>query len=229
VRGKGRSTAGAVAEIAGCATLLWAAVLGACQKSDYHVATVGPAGVEVVADGLVVAQTTIGSGRHSHEATYVLVDVRNRLSADLFVELHGELVDGDGQAIGTLYPDSLRIPGRGLRTFALVHHEGVVPAARSAKLRLGSVRLAVHDAAIEITDGHVYQDGDRVVVAGYARNLVDRPAHAIIIAGFYDAAGRLLQRPHTVVPIQPGDKHPAQFVGPAGSASAYLFVGDASY
>ena len=37
-----------------------------------------------------------------------------------------------------------------------------------------------------VTDGHVYKDGDRAVVAGQIENTTDRPCVAIVLAGFLE-------------------------------------------
>jgi hypothetical protein len=180
-------------------------------------------------DRLVLAHGTIGAGRLAGPGTYVLVDAENTLDTDVHVTLVGDLVDANGAPIASLVPDTLRIPPRGVRTFALVHLRDEIRGAASAAIRVGDVRAATERPAIEITDGNVYRDGDRVIVAG---NLVNRTKHeaiVLVMAGFYDGDGRIMRRPFSAMSIPGGATRPARFVGPDGSAKGYLFVGSETF
>ena len=66
-------------------------------------------------------------------------------------------------------------------------------------------------------------------VTGNVVNTFDRDVVVSVIAGFYDAGGRPMQRPFTVLRLQGLTKYATRFVGPSGSAKAYLFVGDTAY
>jgi len=210
--------------------ILALALLAACDsRGGYRPNQLGPSVVEVRRAGAVIDHAPVGAGKHKGPGTYVLVDVNNPLSLEVHVTLEGDLLDREGRVLAELNPDSLRIPPGGLRTFALVHHRGEVREAASADIRVRDVVLAVHPPPIAVTDAHIYQDGDRVVVAAYLNNPSDREATVLVVAGFYDGQDRLMKRPFSVLKIQPESRQPARFVGPDGSASGYLFVGDQAY
>jgi hypothetical protein len=67
------------------------------------------------------------------------------------------------------------------------------------------------------------------VVTGAAINTAERPVKAVVIAGFHDADGAPMKRPFTELTIDGGGRYPVRFVGPDGSESGYLFVGDLAY
>lgn len=207
-------------------------VCAGCAGVDgYDTSAVNPAALVIERDGLQVATATIGAGRHARPGTYALVDVRNPLPEAVEVELSGDLLDGSGADVGALYPESLRIPPGGVRTFALVHHGGEVPSAADAKVWVRRARVTLHTPVITIEDGNVWQDvgQDRVIVSGNVVNGADRDAKAVVVAGFYDAEGRVLQRPWVELQIARGNKEGARFVGPAGSVKGYMFVADVAY
>lgn len=207
------------------------ALSAACADSagSYSVRTLPGGSVEVDASSLMLRTSEIGYRGQSRPASTALVDVRNPLSVPVEVELVGALRDGAGKAVGELHPDSLRIPAGGQRTFALVHHAGAVESAVAADAVVRRARIARFDEPVAVKDGNVYRDGNRVVVAANIENLVDREAYVIVIAGFYDGEGRIVKRPFTVLRLQPMATMPARFVGPAGSESGYIFVGDSRY
>jgi hypothetical protein len=163
-------------------------------------------------------------------ATFVLVDAENHADRELTVVLAGDLIDGSGAVVGHLRKDSLRVPPGGRRTFALVDN-GVAarPAAVSARLRVDGASVPVGPSPIRIVDGHVYADQGRAVASGFVVNDAKYPGKAVVIAGFYDADGTPMTRPFDVYDIGPGARLPAQFVGPPGSKSAYIFVGEVTY
>jgi hypothetical protein len=204
--------------------------LGACgQPARFDPTQLGSGAVVVRRAGIVLASGPVGSGSFAGRGTWALVDVANPLSVDVLATLEGDLLDAGGRPVGRLNRDSLRVPAGAQRTFALVHHAGEVPAATGADVRVHSVQLARHPPTVSMRDAHVYRDGDRVVVAANLTNDLERETIAVVIAGFYDGDGRILQRPHTLLRIPGGVTHPARFVGPDGSRSGYLFLGEQIY
>jgi hypothetical protein len=222
----------AKAPLVGAAVLVCSGATGvlACdQGGHFRASHVGGSFVQVQRDRLVIQHGVIGAEPHKSEGTFALVDAHNPLEVDLHVTLGGELRDAAGHPLGTLNPESLRIPAGGQRTFALVHHRAKLPSARSAEVRVLSAQLATHPPGIELADANVYRDGERVVVAANLINRSEREAIVLVFAGFYDRVGALLQRPFSVVRIPGKTTRPARFVGPNGSAKGYLFVGDQVY
>lgn len=218
-------------QIVACLVLAIAsASVGGCRRRGrFHPSWVGVSAIEVRRAGAVVRDGIIGAGRYKGEGTYVLVDAVNRLSVDVDVALDGELLDEAGAALAVLDRDSLRIPAHAQRTFALVHHTGRVAGAARARIRVSGTRLSRHRLPVHMRDTHVYQDGDRVVVAANVTNEVDRELIVVVIAGFYGADGAIVERPFSVIRIPPSMTKPARFVGPAGSVRGYLFTGDLIY
>jgi len=162
--------------------------------------------------------------------TFVLVDVANRGAAEALVTLAGHWEDAAGTSLGALRRETLRIPPGGRRTFALVD------AALAERPTAAVARIDVIDAAvpptrspIRITDGKVYSDQGRAVVAAYVVNTAPRGGKAVVIAGFYDAGGKPMTRPFTLFEIGAETRLPVRFVGPPGSKTAYIFVGDVVY
>lgn len=172
----------------------------------------------------------VGHDQWASQAAFVLLDAENTHSEDLMVTLGGELLAAGGGRAGVLRPESLRIPAGGVRTFALIDRENRDrPDAVSASVRVMGAYVPTYVPPIQITDGNVFQDGDRVVVAGMVQNAVDRPVRVLIIAGFYDRDGKPLTRPFTQMSLLEDESHPARFVGPPGSVAGYIFVGDFVY
>ncbi len=192
---------------------------------------IDPALIVVHGDKRVLRHDTVGVGRFASSATFVLVDVENRDQAEVVVTMGGELVDGAGTRVSGLRAESLRIPAGGRRVFALIDDENKKRVrAVSAKLRVLEGHRAQHPSPVKITDGNVYQDGDRVVVNAYAVNTSkERAGRVIVLGAFYDRAGLPMTRPFVDLRIPKGDKHPVQFVGPSGSHTASIFVGQMVY
>ena len=218
-----------IANKASCVALATLSSAG-CKKQDEWTRT------EVSYDLIEVARNTqkvitgeVGVGRWNTMASYVLVDARNISDDDLLVTMGGTLDGEDKSVVGTLRRQSLRIPAGGVRTFALVDKNDQPRAASSATVAVVGAMKALHKPSVIVTDGNVYRDGDRVVVAGYVVNIADREVHVVVIAGFYDESGAPMRRPSTKYTLTGNGKRSAQFVGPDGSRSAYLFIGDAAY
>jgi hypothetical protein len=209
------------------AALLVATACAACDEPARFLPshTIGDM-LDVRDDSAVIRTGRVGSGQFEGTGTYALVDVGNPLSVDVEATLEGDLLDGDGNRAGALNRESLRIPAGAQRTFALVHHTAPVPSAIGADVRVSTARLAAHAPTIGMSDANVYEDGNRVVVAANLTNKLERETIVVVIAGFYDGDGHIMQRPHSVIRI-PGElTKPARFVGPDGSRSGYLFVGE---
>ena len=89
--------------------------------------------------------------------------------------------------------------------------------------------MPVGPAPMHVTDGHVYTDQGRAIASAYVVNDSGHAGKAIVIAGFYDADGKPMTRPWTIYELGAGARQTAQFVGPAGSKSAYIFIGETAY
>lgn len=186
--------------------------------------------IDVVADKMLVRSGEVGHDQWKSDATYVLVEARNESDRDAEVTLGGALTAADGSALSALRKESIRIPAGGSRLFALVDGEQLArPEARSARIDVLGALPVEYAPPYQVTDGHVYSDQGRAVVAGNVINTADRPGSAVIVAAFFDADGKPMQRPSTVFKLDAHGKRGTQFVGPAGSKSAYLFIGEVNY
>jgi hypothetical protein len=177
---------------------------------------------------LVVKTGTVGAGEWQRESSYVLVSARNSTDRDLLVTLRGQLIDGAARR--PLMPESLRLPAGGERLFALVDQGQVArPGAAGAEIEVAGALAVDYPPPVAISDGNVYQDQGRAVVAAHVANSGKGEATAAIIAAFYDAAGKPMERPFTTVKLTGGGKRGVQLVGPPGSASAQMYVGEVQY
>lgn len=185
-----------------------------------------------VAPGRAVLKTgSVGAGRFEVDATYVLVDAKNSASDDLMVTLEGDLLSESGDVVGSLRPQSLRVPGNGgVRMFALMDKGNrAVPGASRARIRVRGAMVLAYPASVIVTDGVVNLDEGRAVVRGFVENTARRNVAAIVIASFYDEAGQPMSRPSTKFDLDGQGKRGVQFVGPTGSRSASLYVGQTVY
>jgi hypothetical protein len=204
-----------------------AAGAAACREPPRQMKRIEPELISVSEIQTVRTDTIADAGR---AATFVLVDVDNRAEDEALVTLGGEWLDAGGAVVGPLRKETLRIPPRGRRTFALL--DGVLaarPTAVKARLQVVDAAVPLTRAPMRIIEGNVYQDQGRAVVAGYLVNDAERGGRAIVIAGFHDADGKPMTRPFTLFEIGGTTKLPARFVGPPGSTTAYIFVGDVVY
>lgn len=175
---------------------------------------------------VTVRTDDVGMDTHERKSTFVLVDTDNLGDLPATVTLGGVLVDADGQEVGTLRAESLWIPARGRRTFALVDDKDQVrPTATTARIDVRGAVRPRHEPPVKIEQGHVWKDGDRVVATAMVVSTANRPCHAVVLAGFHDRDGKPLTRPFSVFPIGAQVERPARFVGPPGSTTGYIFVG----
>ena len=162
--------------------------------------------------------------------TFVLVDVDNRGDVEALVTLTGHWEDASGVTLGPLRRETLRIPPAGRRTFALVDAAlAERPAAAIARIDVIDAAVPANPPTVRILEGKVYTDQGRAVVAGYVSNSSGRAGKAVVIAGFHDADGKPMTRPFTLFEIGGHTRLPVRFVGPPGSRTAYIFVGDVVY
>jgi hypothetical protein len=215
-----RALAPSVASLAICAALA-----ASCGKDESARPPVDLARIQV--SGAVVKSGPVGEPRWRSQATYALVEARNQTDADVMVTLGGEL-EGAGQS-WPLRRESLRVPAGGSRLFALVDEGQAERQAIGARVAVtGAVHVA-YPPPFAVTDGNVVLDEDRAVAAGYVVNTAERDGSAVVIGAFFDESGAPLQRTSTVFALSPGGKRGVRLVGPVGSRSAYLFVGEVNY
>lgn len=205
-----------------CALLL---VLVACEGSptarqlDLDRVTIG---------GAHLRTDAIGDGKFTEQATFVLIDANNANDDGAYITLGGELT-ANGDAVGELKTQSLWVPAHGSRTFALVDDQRAArPTADGARVL---VRGASADTApIAHVDGvHDMDDYGKRVVQGELVNDADRPGTVMVIASFHDARGKPMTRPFEMIAVAPHAHQAVQFVGPPGSVTADLYVGDIAY
>jgi hypothetical protein len=82
---------------------------------------------------------------------------------------------------------------------------------------------------VRVDDLHRYDDYGKQVIAGTVVNTADRPGKVIVIASFHGADGRPMTRPFTLLALAPNATQNVQFVGPQGSTTSDLYVGDTVY
>ena len=206
--------------------------LPACERTDKSSSPSESAStlVTLAMDRMIIRHDTVGSGQHATQATFVLVDALNNHSRELEVTVGGTLVDSAGTSLGGLRKESLRIPPRASRVFALVHNDDRRRGdATSARLNVTGATPPAHPHPIALTDGNVYRDGDRVVAAAYVTNTSHRPARVLVLAAFLDDKDTPMTRPFSEIVLKPEEKHPVQFVGPDGSRKASIYVGPVVY
>jgi len=212
----------------------WAAAIlllaVACGKSDWSGSEVSHDLIDVEADRLAIKTGPVGHDKWKSEATYVLVEAKNTAERDLLVTLSADLVDADNKVVGKTRRESLRIPAGGSRLFALIDDKQTVrPAATGARVDVRGAENVSYPSSVVVTEGNVYFDQDRAVVAGYVTNNTGGEVRAIVLAAFFDDKGRPMQRPSTLFPLAGKGKRGAQLVGPPGSRAAYLFIGEVQY
>ena len=212
-----------------CAAAILFALI-ACRGSDWSAPEVSYDLIHVDADRLAIKTGPVGLDKRKSNATYVLVEAKNTDTRDLAVTLTAELLDKDKKVVGKTRRESIRIPAGGSRLFALVDDKQVErPTATGARVDVRGAEVVDYPAPFVITDGHVYSDQDRAVVAGYLVNNADREGKAMALAAFFDEKGRPMKRTSTLFAIAAKGKRGMQMVGPDGSRGAYLFIGEVQY
>ena len=216
------------------AALLVAAICAMCaagcwgsKSKEYEV---DKSVVSIGNDRASVFHGEVGYAEFKTQATYVLADVENNHDKDLMIGIGGELLDAEGNVVAVLNKEAMRVPAGGVRMFAPVakksnHH----PTATSARLHVTSTIVPSYDRMVVIEQGRAYIDNNRAVLDGWVTNTGEGKVRVIVIAAFWDAEGNPMKRPHTIMEIHEGDKSPASFVGPTGSAKGMIFAGDMQY
>ncbi|MBA3462940.1 MAG: hypothetical protein H0T46_23495 [Deltaproteobacteria bacterium] len=172
----------------------------------------------------------VGDGQFASQTTFVLVDAENVAKEGAHVTLGGDLTSSTGEVLGHLKPQSLWIPGGEKRTFALVENERLArPESTSARIVVKGALLSDEPPRARITDLHVFDDYGKVVVQANLVNDADRIGQIMVIAAFHDPGGRPMTRPFQMIAIDKGQTRPVQFVGPPGSKTGTIFVGDVIY
>lgn len=177
-----------------------------------------------------VRTDTVGEEPFAARSTFVLVDAENRGGEAAMVTLGGTFRDGTGEVIGTLAAESLWIPAGGKRLFALVDKARVPrPEAKGAQILVYGAKVAARPLIMHLEETSSFDDFGKQIARGTLVNDADRPGRAMVFAAFYDAQGRPMARPYSQVPIAAKSRLPITLVGPPGSRSALLFVGDIAY
>ncbi|HTE53920.1 MAG TPA: hypothetical protein VK698_23860 [Kofleriaceae bacterium] len=205
-----------------------AAAVAGCREPARP--AVDPRAIEIAGDAVAIRTGSVGEGKWRGQATYALVEARNRGDQDLMVTLGGELRAEAGAAAWPLARESLRIPAGGSRLFALVDAARAArPQASAAHVELAGAMPVRYAPPFAVKDGNVVLDQDRAVAAGNIVNTAARDGSAVVIGAFFDQAGAPLERTSTVFPISSGGARGVRLVGPPGSRSAYLFIGEVEY
>lgn len=183
-----------------------------------------------VSDLVTIRTSQLGVDGKGPLATSALVSANNASAQPLIVVLEGDLVDAEGHKVATLRPDELRIPAHGSRLFALVD-DGLAarPTATAARIVVRRAFIDQEPEPMAISDAHVYLDDERVVLAANLRNLEAKPAHAVVIGAFFDGNGAPMTRPFQVLTIGRETTFPIRMVGPKGSATGMLYLGEILY
>lgn len=177
-----------------------------------------------------VRTDTVGEGPFAARSTFVLVDAENRGSEAAMVTLGGTFRDGTGEVLGTLAAESLWIPAGGKRLFALVDKARVPrPEAKGAQILVYGAKIADKPLIMHVEDTSSFDDFGKQIARGTLVNDAARPGRAMVMAAFYDRDGRPMARPYSQIPIAANGRLPITLVGPPGSKSAALFVGDIVY
>jgi len=218
------------ATVAMALLVLLSGVLGGCEKDTWKPKEADRKQIVVHGELMTLHTGTVGSGEYESHATYVLVDATNPGKADLAVTLGGSFLDGNGEVVGKIHRQSLRIPAGGTRTFALVDGEQSAHTdASGAEIEVSSAVQLDYPEQIVITDLNEHEDNGRIVVAGYVQNTVERIGKALVFATFYNKEGKPMERPSTLFRLERKARRGVQFVGPPGSVRATLSVGDIVY
>lgn len=208
--------------------LIAAALLGACSKS-HPARQLDLDAIRVTSDARLRTDT-VGDGKFSERATFVLVDAENAATEGAYVTLGGDLTASGGEVLGHLKPQSLWIPAGERRTFALVDTERQPrPASASARIVVRGALVPDEPPKARITELHTFDDYGKTVVQANVVNDADRMGQIMVIASFHGADGRPMTRPFQMIEIDRNQTKPVQFVGPQGSKTGTIYVGDVIY
>ena len=201
--------------------------LAACEK---------PQGRDLDLDAIRVSTDarlrtdTVGDGKFTDHATFVLVDAENAAREGAYVTLGGELADQAGVVVGKLRSQSLWIPPGEQRTFALVDSQRQPrPTAAAAKIKVSGARVPPSPPRIRVEGFRELVDNDKIVVQATVANDSARDGKIIVIASFHDADGRPMTRPFSLIDIRANAGQAVQFVGPVGSKHGAIYFGDATF
>lgn len=167
---------------------------------------------------------------YATSTTFVLVDAENGAGEGAYVTLAGELTDDAGLVIGTLKAQSLWVPAGERRLFALVDDERKErPASTSARIVVRGALVPESPPRARIEQLHAFDDHGKVVVQANLVNEADRIGKVVVISAFHDVNGRPMTRPFQIIEIDKKQTKTVQFVGPPGSKTGTIFVGDVVY
>ncbi|MBK7535147.1 MAG: hypothetical protein IPI49_07170 [Myxococcales bacterium] len=202
--------------------------LGACQLPSPP-AQLDPAAIWVSSE-VTMRTDTVGQAPFDSQASFVLVDAENRSSEAAMVTLAGTFRDERGASLSKLRAESLWVPAGGRRMFALVDKERKPrPGARGAQLLVSGAKVLAARPVMRVIDERSFDDFGKTVTVATLVNDADRPGKAMVFAAFYDARQKPMARPFTSVPIEAQGRLPLRFVGPQGSRSGMIFLGDLVY
>lgn len=170
----------------------------------------------------VLKKGPIGTGGTGapEEGSYALVDVENTSAVDCLVTLTGKL----GPA--TLGADELRVPTHGVLTFALVADK---PVPDDAQPTFEVTHAVAVDYPPPVTVSDLQDKKGIFVATAKVKNSVERAASVVVACIFYDAAGKILARPFTVLDLAGSAEQPVRFEGPKEADKAVVFVGQVAY
>jgi hypothetical protein len=209
---------------------------------------IDPALIKPAVDKMRLRTDAVGEGKWAENSAFVLVDAENTSGEDALVTLGGELIASDRRVLTALRPQSLLVPARGTRTFALVDVDRQPrPEAASAKIIVRGAIAPSTPLPVRIDELHVYPDpdrtSDRVIAQAWLINEADRIGQINVVAAFHDKKDRPINRPWRVVLVGPrregadpntpgrcpdwGDLRPEdrQQRQPSGSRCALQFIG----
>ena len=173
---------------------------------------------------------TVGDGRFTDLATFVLVDAENTGREGAYVTLGGELAADGGVVVGTLRAQSLWIPPGEQRTFALIDTERKPrPTATAAKIRVFGALVPQTAPRVHVDNIREIPDDGKIVVQGILANDAEREGHVLVIGSFHGEDGRPMTRPFSMITVPAHGTQGVQFVGPVGSKHGTIYFGDATF
>lgn len=170
---------------------------------------------------------TVGVGKWAENSAYVLADAKNTANEGAYVTLAGEMLDAGGKPMSKLRPQSIYIPPGESRTFALVDAERKPrPNAKGAKVEVRGALVPPKPPDARIEELHTFDDHGQLVLQAYVINGADRIGTIMVLASFHDADGLPLERPFKMQSIPAGGRESVRFIGPPGSKTGAIYVGE---